>query len=96
MAKADRPVYKCPCCDYCTHFPKALEAHQKFRKHFPAIGGKVKAEKSHIIGEEYPVEVTTEDETIVKDVCKEVHKAMKTKADVEKKVRRPRKKAAEE
>lgn len=30
---ANKPVYKCPVCDYVTHFPKALEAHMHFRKH---------------------------------------------------------------
>ena len=40
MTKVDKAVYKCPCCDYCTHFPKALEAHQRFRKHYaPYIVG---------------------------------------------------------
>lgn len=34
MTKVDKAVYKCPCCNYCTHFPKAMEAHQRFRKHF--------------------------------------------------------------
>lgn len=41
MAKA---VYKCPVCDYCTHFPKALEAHQRFRKHFPKEADQTKKE----------------------------------------------------
>ena len=29
-----KAVYKCPVCGYITHFEKALEAHQKHRKHF--------------------------------------------------------------
>ncbi len=33
----DKAVYKCPCCDYVTHFKKALEAHQRHRKHFPPM-----------------------------------------------------------
>ena len=31
----DKVVYKCPCCGFVTHFEKALEAHQRHRKHFP-------------------------------------------------------------
>jgi len=32
---ADKATYKCPVCGYFTHFEKALEAHQRHRKHFP-------------------------------------------------------------
>lgn len=37
---SDKAIYHCPCCDYVTHFPKALEAHQSFRKHFKTEPGK--------------------------------------------------------
>ena len=43
MMTADKAVYKCPCCDYSTHFLKALEAHQRHRKHFPQPKVEVKA-----------------------------------------------------
>ena len=33
--KADKKLYKCPKCDYVTHFEPALKAHMNFRKHFP-------------------------------------------------------------
>ena len=39
-----RQILNCPCCDYVTHFPKALEAHQAFRKHY-AKTEPVKAEE---------------------------------------------------
>ena len=47
MTKVDKAVYKCPCCDYCTHFPKAMEAHQRFRKHFRDAEAVRKADDPH-------------------------------------------------
>lgn len=55
----NKPVYKCPVCGYETHFPKALEAHMKVRKHKApapaALVVEVKEEPA-IIAEESPAE----------------------------------------
>lgn len=59
---ADKAIYKCPCCEYRTHFLKALEAHQKFLKHYkpaPVV------EKVEVVPAEIKEEVPTEEEVVV-------------------------------
>ena len=74
----DKPVYQCPCCEYCTHFPKALEAHQRFRKHFAVV--KV-AEKPK---EDPKKEVTENVQKTVKTVQKSVENVKNEKKTVKK------------
>ena len=96
---ADKAVYKCPCCAYCTHFPKALEAHQRFRKHF-ADGGSVKVGKPVKLAESQPPEQTIPAEYDVKTFDeKAIKEAVESTVKAEKKtktVRKPRKKAEKE
>ena len=96
---ADKAVYKCPKCDYCTHFPKALEAHIKFRKHF-ADGGPVKAGEPKKLDEIQPSEQVipadmgeTFDEKEVKEA---IVNSLETAEKKTKTVKRPRKKAEKE
>ena len=51
----NKAVFRCPCCDYVTHFEKALEAHQRHRKHF-AKPEPEKAEEVIAKTEEAPAE----------------------------------------
>jgi len=70
----EKVIYKCPCCDYCTHFPKALEAHQRFRKHFVIVEA-----------EEQPkAEVTENVQKSVKNVQKEEKTVKKGGKEVKK------------
>ena len=100
MTKVDKAVYKCPCCDYCTHFPKALEAHQRFRKHYaPYIVGSQGQEI--IVPANTPINVVINgeafDEKAVKKAIDEAVEESTVKAEKKKRtVRKPRKKAAEE
>lgn len=107
MTKVDKAVYKCPCCDYCTHFPKALEAHQRFRKHYaPYIVGSQGQEL--IVPANTPINVVINgeafDEKAVKKAIEEAVEAIEEAVEestvtAEKKTktaRKPRKKAAEE
>lgn len=100
MTKVDKAVYKCPCCDYCTHFPKALEAHQRFRKHYaPYIVGSQGQEI--IVPANTPINVVVNgeafDEKAVKKAIEEAVEESTVKAEKKKRtVRKPRKKAAEE
>ena len=62
---ASKPIYKCPVCGYETHFPKALEAHMKIRKHrtpqpapAPAAPVVEVKEEPAIVAEEAPSEKT--------------------------------------
>lgn len=74
---ADRATYKCPMCDYHTHFLKALEAHQRHRKHFPApepVEVKEPEVKPDIIEETVPAE---EPAVVVKKTRKPRKKAVK-------------------
>ena len=96
---ADKAVYKCPCCDYCTHFPKALEAHQRFRKHFaPYIVGSYGPE--FIVPANTPMNVVINGESVDEKVIKEaIEEAVESTVKAEKKtktVRKPRKKAEKE
>lgn len=103
---ADKAVYKCPCCEYSTHFPKALEAHQRFRKHFaPYIVGSCGPEL--IFPADTPINVLINGESVDEKVIKEaieeavetIEEAVESTVKAEKKtktVRKPRKKAAEE
>lgn len=96
---ADKAVYKCPCCDYCTHFPKALEAHQRFRKHFaPYIVGSYGPEL--IVPADTPINVLINGESVDEKVIKEaIEEAVESTVKAEKKtktVRKPRKKAEKE
>ena len=69
MTKVDKAVYKCPCCDYCTHFPKALEAHQRFRKHYaPYIVGSQGQEL--IVPANTPINVVINGEALMKKQSK--------------------------
>lgn len=52
---SDKAIYHCPCCDYVTHFPKALEAHQSFRNHY-AKAEPVKAEEPVVVSAIEPEE----------------------------------------
>lgn len=97
----DRQVYKCPCCAYCTHFPKALEAHQRFRKHFaPYIVGSQGPEL--IVPADTPINVLINGESVDEKVVKEaIEEAVEivNSLQAEKKtkaVRKPRKKAVKE
>ena len=100
MTKVDKAVYKCPCCDYCTHFQKALEAHQRFRKHYaPYIVGSQGQEI--IVSANTPINVVINgeaiDEKAVKKAIEEAVEESTVKAEKKKRtVRKPRKKAAEE
>lgn len=107
MTKVDKAVYKCPCCAYCTHFPKALEAHQRFRKHYaPYIVGSQGPE--FIVPADTPINVLINgesvDEKVIKEAIEEAVEAIEeaveestVKAEKKKRtVRKPRKKAAEE
>lgn len=100
MTKVDKAVYKCPCCDYCTHFPKALEAHQRFRKHYaPYIVGSQGQEI--IVPANMPINVVINgeafDEKAVKKAIEEAVEESTVKAEKKTKTtRKPRKKAAEE
>ena len=100
MTKVDKAVYKCPCCDYCTHFPKALEAHQRFRKHYaPYIVGSQGQEI--IVPANTPINVVINgeafDEKAVKKAIDEAVEESTVKAEKKTKTtRKPRKKAAEE
>lgn len=98
---ADKAVYKCPCCEYCTHFPKALEAHQRFRKHFaPYIVGSYGPE--FIVPADTPINVLINGESVDEKVVKEaIEEAVEivNSLQAEKKtktVRKPRKKAEKE
>ena len=96
---ADKAVYKCPCCEYCTHFPKALEAHQRFRKHFaPYIIGSYGPE--FIVPANTPMNVVINGESVDEKVIKEaIEEAVESTVKAEKKtktVRKPRKKAEKE
>ena len=77
----NRAIYKCPVCGYLTHFEKALEAHQRHRRHFPKPEAPV--EEEVIIPAEEP------------EVVKEAETAEEP-AVVVKKTRKPRKKAVKE
>ena len=96
---ADKAVYKCPCCAYCTHFPKALEAHQRFRKHFaPYIVGSYGPE--FIVPADTPINALINGESVDEKVIKEaIEEAVESTVKAEKKtktVRKPRKKAEKE
>lgn len=96
---ADKAVYKCPCCEYSTHFPKALEAHQRFRKHFaPYIVGSCGPE--FIVPADTPINVLINGESVDEKVIKEaIEEAVESTVKAEKKkrtVRKPRKKAEKE
>ena len=96
---ADKAVYKCPKCDYRTHFPKALEAHMKFRKHFvPHIIGSQGQE--FIVPANTPINVVINGESVDEKVIKEaIEEAVESTVKAEKKtktVKRPRKKAEKE
>lgn len=76
---ANKTIYKCPCCDYVTHFAKALEAHQRFKKHF--------------LKPELKVEKVVEDPVEVQEVAKE--ETVAEEVTVVKKTRKPRTKKTE-
>ena len=98
MAELKKAVYKCPCCDYCTHFPQALDAHQRFRKHFaPYIVGSYGPE--FIVPADTPINVLINgesvDEKAIKDAIEEaVEKSVEEPVvKAEDKKRKPRSKA---
>lgn len=65
---ANKTVYKCPCCDYVTHFAKALEAHQRFKKHF--LKPEKAVEEPVIVQDEVKEEPVIEEVTAVKKTRK--------------------------
>ena len=71
----DKAIYRCPVCGYLTHFEKALEAHQRHRKHFPKPEEPVEA----VIIPEGPevVETAEEPAVVVKKTRKPRRKAVK-------------------
>ena len=90
---ADRAVYKCPKCGYVTHFPKALEMHMKFRKHF--------AESVPVKTEEHdkPAEIQPSEQVFpadIPDIKDDVAESLETAVTESKTVRKPRRKAAKE
>lgn len=77
----DKAIYKCPVCGFLTHFPKALEAHQRHRRHF--VEPETPVVEEVVAPEQKP-------ETVVEEVTAE------EPAVVVKKTRKPRKKAEKE
>lgn len=73
----DKVIYKCPCCDYCTHFPKALEAHQRFRKHFAVVKKAEEPKKEVAENVQKPVENVQKPVKNVEKVEKTVKKGGK-------------------
>ena len=72
-------VYKCPCCNYVTHFEKALEAHQRFKKHF--LKAEPKVEK--VVEDPAEMQEIVQEEPVIEEVA------------VVKKTRKPRTKKTE-